>query len=395
MRNVFINANIVTPDRIIEDGCMSVENGVITEIGKKIETDHAKVTDVKGRYILPGIIDIHSDMIENILQPRSTAVMDYNMGLEEAEKQLAACGITTIYHSVSMYREGSWDNREIRQAKSIEKLSSLIKQRSLKPHLINNKYHLRYELDNVECYDKVIELIQNGYVDLLSIMDHRPGQGQYRDLNIYRKHLPQEGKNLSDEEFEELGEKEKKKPMIEGDKLAALIDTAKKNGISVSSHDDDTKACIERNVSLGISVSEFPITLEVAKQAEKKGLFVLLGAPNILLGGSHSGNLSAQKAIECGCGDILCSDYYPQSLLRAVFYLVKHKVLSMNKAVRLVSLNPAKAVGIDKDTGSVEVGKSADFLIVENGKDFSPQLLQVWVSGKRVLKHKYLKEDLM
>lgn len=395
MRNVFINANIVTPDRVIEDGCMSVENGVITEIGKKIETDHAKVTDVKGRYILPGIIDIHSDMIENILQPRSTAVMDYNMGLEEAEKQLAACGITTIYHSVSMYREGSWDNREIRQAKSIEKLSSLIKQRSLKPHLINNKYHLRYELDNVECYDKVIELIQNGYVDLLSIMDHRPGQGQYRDLNIYRKHLPQEGKNLSDEEFEELVEKEKKKPMIEGDKLAALIDTAKKNGISVSSHDDDTKACIERNVSLGISVSEFPITLEVAKQAEKKGLFVLLGAPNILLGGSHSGNLSAQKAIECGCGDILCSDYYPQSLLRAVFYLVKHKVLSMNKAVRLVSLNPAKAVGIDKDTGSVEVGKSADFLIVENGKDFSPQLLQVWVSGKRVLKHKYLKEDLM
>lgn len=395
MRNVFINANIVTPDRVIEDGCMSVENGVITEIGKKIDTDHAKVTDVKGRYILPGIIDIHSDMIENILQPRSTAVMDYNMGLEEAEKQLAACGITTIYHSVSMYREGSWDNREIRQAKSIEKLSSLIKQRSLKPHLINNKYHLRYELDNVECYDKVIELIQNGYVDLLSIMDHRPGQGQYRDLNIYRKHLPQEGKNLSDEEFEELVEKEKKKPMIEGDKLAALIDTAKKNGISVSSHDDDTKACIERNVSLGISVSEFPITLEVAKQAEKKGLFVLLGAPNILLGGSHSGNLSAQKAIECGCGDILCSDYYPQSLLRAVFYLVKHKVLSMNKAVRLVSLNPAKAVGIDKDTGSVEVGKSADFLIVENGKDFSPQLLQVWVSGKRVLKHKYLKEDLM
>ena len=196
MRNVFINANLVTPDRVIEDGCMSVENGVITEIGKKIDTDHAKVTDVKGRYILPGIIDIHSDMIENILQPRSTAVMDYNMGLEEAEKQLAACGITTIYHSVSMYREGSWDNREIRQAKSIEKLSSLIKQRSLKPHLINNKYHLRYELDNVECYDKVIELIQNGYVDLLSIMDHRPGQGQYRDLNIYRKHLPQEGKNL-------------------------------------------------------------------------------------------------------------------------------------------------------------------------------------------------------
>lgn len=394
MRTVFINANIVTPDRVLEDCCMAVENGIITEIGYDTDIKKSKVVDVKGRYLMPGIIDIHSDMIENILQPRSTAVMDYEMGLEEAEKQLAACGITTIYHSVSMYRDGSWDNREIRSAKSVERLSSLIKQRALRSHLINSRYHLRYELDNVECYGKVLELIENGYVDLLSIMDHRPGQGQYRDLNIYRRHLPQEGKNLSDEEFEELVRKEQTKPMIEGEKLTKLVKTAKKYGVSVSSHDDDTVDCIERNISLGVSVSEFPITLEVAKEASERGLFTLLGAPNILLGGSHSGNLSAQKAIEQGCGDILCSDYYPQSLLRAVFYLVKNEILSMSDACRLVSFNPAKAVGIDKQTGAIEAGRAADLLIVETDKDFSPRLLQVWVSGQRVLKHKYFKEEL-
>ena len=393
MRTVFTDANIVTPDCVLENCSMAVEDGVICEIGYKTDTKKSKVVDVKGRYLLPGIIDIHSDMIENLLQPRSTAVMDYQTGLDEAEKQLAACGITTIYHSVSMYRDGSWDDREIRSAGSVEKLAKLIKEQADKPHLINSKYHLRYELDNLECYDKVIELIEKGYVDLLSIMDHRPGQGQYRDLSIYRRHLPQEGKNLSDEEFEELVRKEQTKPMVEGDKLIKLVKTAKKSGVSVSSHDDDTQECIERNVSLGVTVSEFPITLEVAREANARGLLTLLGAPNILLGGSHSGNLSAQKAIECGCGDILCSDYYPQSLLRAVFYLVKNNVLSMSEACRLVSLNPAKAVGIDGITGSISEGRSADILIVENDNEFSPRLLQVWVSGKRVLKHKYISRE--
>lgn len=224
-------------------------------------------------------------------------------------------------------------------------------------------------------------------------MDHRPGQGQYRDLSIYCRHLPQEGKNLSDEEFEALVKKEQTKPMLEGGRLERLIKTARKNGVSVSSNDDDTVDCIERNVSLGVSVSEFPITLEVAEEASERGLFTLLGAPNVLLGGSYSGNLSAREAIEHGCGDILRSDYYPQSLLRAVFYLVKNSVLSMPDACRLVSYNPARAVGNGKQTGAIEKGKAADFLIAETDGDFSPRLLQVWVSGKRVLKHKYFSEE--
>ncbi len=386
---IFTNANIVTPDEILENHCLAVENGRIAKIGRDISTEGAEVIDCHGGYLMPGIIDIHSDMIENLLQPRSTAMMSFQLGLDEAEKQLCACGITTIYHSVSMYKEGTWDSREIRSAKSVKKLSELIKKKKTGSHLIHNKYHLRYELDNIKCYDNVLELMDNGNVDLLSIMDHRPGQGQYKDLSIYRRHLPNQGRDLSDEEFAQLVEREQTKPMIEGEKLTDLVKKAKSLDIPVSSHDDDSSECIQRDIKLGVDISEFPITLEVAKEAKSAGIAALLGAPNILLGGSHSGNLSAEVAVKEGCGDILCSDYYPQALLRAVFYLANKGVLSLPQAVKLVSLNPAKAVKISNETGSLEVGKTADMLIIEKDMEGQPALKGVYVDGVAAMTMNY------
>lgn len=386
---IFTNANIITPDKILENHCLAVNNGKITAIGQHIGNETAEVIDCHGGYLMPGIIDIHSDMIENLLQPRSTAMMSFQLGLDEAEKQLCACGITTIYHSVSMYKEGTWDSREIRSAKSVKKLSELIKKKKTGSHLIHNKYHLRYELDNIKCYDNVLELMDNGNVDLLSIMDHRPGQGQYKDLSIYRRHLPNQGRDLSDEEFAQLVEREQTKPMIEGEKLTDLVKKAKSLGIPVSSHDDDSSECIQRDIRLGVDISEFPITLEVAKEAKSAGIAALLGAPNILLGGSHSGNLSAEVAVKEGCGDILCSDYYPQALLRAVFYLANKGVLTLPQAVKLVSLNPAKAVKIGGETGSLEVGKTADMLVIEKDMEGQPVLKSVYIDGVAAMTMNY------
>lgn len=386
---IFTNANIVTPDEILENHCLAVNNGKITAIGQRIGNETAEIIDCHGGYLMPGIIDIHSDMIENLLQPRSTAMMSFQLGLDEAEKQLCACGITTIYHSVSMYKEGTWDSREIRSAKSVKKLSELIKKKKTGSHLIHNKYHLRYELDNIKCYDNVLELMDNGNVDLLSIMDHRPGQGQYKDLSIYRRHLPNQGRDLSDEEFAQLVEREQTKPMIEGEKLTDLVKKAKSLGIPVSSHDDDSSECIQRDIKLGVDISEFPITLEVAKEAKSASIAALLGAPNILLGGSHSGNLSAEVAVKEGCGDILCSDYYPQALLRAVFYLANKGVLTLPQAVKLVSLNPAKAVKIGDETGSLEVGKTADMLVIEKGMEGQPVLKSVYIDGVAAMAMNY------
>lgn len=405
MKTIITNGQIVTPDEIVR-GSMTLENGVIAAVTpeaesaggeNEIQSEAVRVVDAGGCWVLPGFVDIHSDMIEGLLQPRSTAMMDFETGLREAEKQLAACGITTIFHSVSMFRSGSWDAKEIRTAPRVRQLAELVAGMKQKPHLIHNRYHLRYELDNLECYDQVLELIEEGKVQMLSLMDHRPGQGQYRNPQVYRRHLPSEGKNLTEEEFQQLMKREMEKPMVRGEKLSNLVKLAKERGIPVSSHDDDTLEKIRENAALGVAISEFPISLEVALAAKRAGIATLLGAPNILLGGSHSGNLSAEEAIEAGCAQILCSDYYPQALLRAVFYLAGKGILSLPEACRFVSKNPAEAAGIGAVTGSLEPGRAADFLLVSgpahSGRtDEGPVLLETWVSGRRVLRLDYAAE---
>lgn len=392
MRTIFINAKLVLPQEIIENGFLAVEDNKIIALGAMKDFDKEtaeQIYDLQQAYIMPGFIDIHSDMIENMIQPRSTALMDMEMAIDEAEKQLVQCGITTMFHSIAMYREGSWDAKPIRTAPFVKKLIALVAAKEQREHLLHNRFHLRYELDNLECYELVKELLENRQVDLVSFMDHRPGQGQYKNLSIYRKHLPGAGKDLTDKEFADIVYQEQHKPMLAEEKILELSALAGKHNIAIASHDDDSAEKIAANVKLGVSISEFPINMETAKKAKEAGLYPLLGAPNILLGGSHSGNLSAEAAIKEGCGDILCSDYYPQALLRAVFYLADKEILSLPQACALVSLNPAKAVGIGEETGSLESGKTADFLIIGRDSKNSPLLLESWINGVCAVKNTY------
>ncbi len=391
MKKTFINGRVVTPDEVLSGYQVVVKKGKIVEISKfdGNQKKGEKYIDLDGAILMPGLIDIHSDMIENILQPRTTSLMDFSMGLYEAERQLAACGITTIFHSIAMFREGNWDTKEIRLPHNVERLAKLIHQMKGKPHLINNYHHLRYEIDNVECFENIVNLINADCVQLLSLMDHTPGQGQYKDLSIYRCHLPGEGKNLTDEEFDTVIKRELEKEVLSEEKRKELIDLASSRLIPVASHDDDSVEMIDLNEKLGITISEFPITLEAAKHAKGKRMYTLLGAPNVLRGKSHSGNLSAIEAIQEGVGDILCSDYYPQALLRSIFILCEKNVLPLHEAVKLVTLNPAKATGMGECKGSIEVGKDADLIVVREEEN---QILMIaaYVDGRSVMRTKYI-----
>lgn len=397
MRTILTNAQVVTEAEVLSNHCVIIENDRITAIlpaGELAATDE-KITDVHGAYILPGLIDIHSDMIEALIQPRSTAMMDYELGLREAERQLAACGITTIFHSVSMYREGTWDVKEIRKAENVKKLAACINSIQHGQHMINHRFHLRYEIDNLASYDDILEMMSEGLVHLISFMDHSPSQGQYRNLAIYRRHLPSEGKNITDAEFDTLVASEKAKCKVSLEQLAKLSKAAHDAGIAIASHDDDTIEKLEFNRSLGIKISEFPITLEVAQHAHKNGLLTVLGSPNILLGKSHSGNLSAADAVGAGCADILCSDYYPQALISAVFHLSEKLCMPLCDTCRLASLNPAKAVGISEQYGSIAVGKKADLLVVDYSSA-KPFIRQTYIDGCCVINAAYAnstKED--
>lgn len=380
MKTLIKNGNIILPDRVDYGGSVLIGDGRILKINTADESEADEVIDASGRFVMPGMIDIHSDMIESYIQPRSTALMDFSMGFMEAERVLTMCGITTMFHSISMYKEGAWDVKEIRRPSCVKKLVKLVSDYQKGMRLIRHRYHLRYEIDNIECYDEVKQMLEEKTVNLLSFMDHSPGQGQYRDLEIYRKHLEEGINEVSDAEFEEIVRREKEKDSLSFRQLKEMADLARSNGVSVASHDDDSVEKLQVNREFGVKISEFPVTLDIAREAVKQGFLTVLGAPNILLGGSHSGNLSAVDAIRAGAASILVSDYYPQALLQAVFRLYRDGELPLWEATALVTKNPAEAVGMDGEIGTIEEGKKADLLIVSDEHAF-PAVEKVFVDG--------------
>ncbi len=380
MKTLIKNGNIILPDRVDYGGSVLIGDGRILKINTADESEADEVIDASGRFVMPGMIDIHSDMIESYIQPRSTALMDFSMGFMEAERVLTMCGITTMFHSISMYKEGAWDVKEIRRPSCVKKLVKLVSDYQKGMRLIRHRYHLRYEIDNIECYDEVKQMLEEKTVNLLSFMDHSPGQGQYRDLEIYRKHLEEGINEVSDAEFEEIVRREKEKDSLSFRQLKEMADLAHSNGVSVASHDDDSVEKLQVNREFGVKISEFPVTLDIAREAVKQGFLTVLGAPNVLLGGSHSGNLSAVDAIRAGAASILVSDYYPQALLQAVFRLYRDGELPLWEATALVTKNPAEAVGMDGEIGTIEEGKKADLLIVSDEHAF-PAVEKVFVDG--------------
>ncbi|ENY99924.1 phosphonate metabolism protein PhnM [Clostridium thermobutyricum] len=383
MRYVIKNGKIVTEYGIKEGLSLVINEDKIEGIFIDSYTDKESVViDAKGGYIAPGFIDIHSDYIELMTSPRPTSVMNFDVGIRETEKVLASCGITTMYHSLSLVKDDEFSKKPIRESKNVKGLLEKINENSL--NLIRNKFHGRLEIDNLGQVDNLKEYIKEGKVQLLSIMDHSPGQGQYRDLEIYKNTLKGYRKDISEEEIESILENHKNKEKLTLENIKELIELGRENGISVASHDDDTVEKLNLVKEMGVNISEFPIKLEVAKKAREKGMFTVAGAPNVLLGGSHSGNLSAAEGVLNGYIDILCSDYYPQGMLHSVFILSEKYGLDLCEMFKLVTLNPAKAVGIDKELGSIQKGKKADILIINRDKDGSPIVSKTIVNGKIV-----------
>ena len=397
MRKCIFNATVVSPEKLLARHAVVTREDRIVSVLPMDELDSYDTGgeemlwfDARGGYIMPGFIDIHSDYIERILQPRPTCLMEFETGLRETEKQLLGHGVTTMYHSLSLMNgSGAGDRHCFRTRENLEKLVTLIKDFHEGYHLIRHRFHARYEIDNLNIYDYLAELIDYGVVHELSFMDHTPGQGQYRDLEIYARSYTNWSAACSEKRMEDLITEAKNKPVASHQMLKSLAALAHARNIPLASHDDDTpeKLDLMKN-EYGVNISEFPVSLEVAKKAHAEGLLVVVGAPNVMLGGSHSGNLSAIEAIKAGAADILCSDYYPASLLHAAFKLEQEKVLSLPAAVRMLTLNPAKAMGIDGDYGAVEAGKKADLVVVRkiHGK---PMVYKCFIDGRTVLQFEY------
>lgn len=377
------NGKIVTPTEVIEGKSLLIEDSCIYDICE-FHGKADKTIDAHGRYIMPGFIDVHADKIEKIINPRPTAAFDFELGLKEVEKELLQQGITTIYHSFSMYKDLAFGQCLLRSKENVKKMAELIADLRERNHLIHHRCHLRLEIDNLEVYDIAKDMMEKNLVHEISFMDHTPGQGQYKDLEVYRRSVDYS----TGQTFEQILEYHKEKEKLTFEQMKELTELAHAKNITVASHDDDTVEKLEVNQKIGVDISEFPITIEVAKEAKKMGFYTVVGSPNILLGGSHSGNMSAADAILNDCADILCSDYYPQAMLHSVFIMHHKYGVPIPEMVNKVSLNPAKATGIDSEYGSLEKGKKADVLIVDE-IDGYPVITHVLVDGKTTSRVEY------
>ncbi|WP_342514332.1 phosphonate metabolism protein PhnM [Sporosarcina sp. FSL K6-1522] len=388
---VLTNGQLIMEDQILQRHAVVIKNDRIQAIipeGDLANFSDYTIINAQGGYISPGFVDIHSDYIEGIISPRPTSLMDFNMGIREAERILISHGITTMFHSLSIYKDDGFSHKPIRNPQNVNRLIDAINDTHTSEHLIRNRMHARFEIDNIEAVDQFIRNIQEEKVHLISFMDHTPGQGQYRNLEIYRETL-KGFRSMSNAEANVMIAESINKEKITLDQIKDIAQIALANNIAIASHDDDEIEKLSLVKSYGTTISEFPTTIEVAREAKALGLWTIAGAPNVLLGGSHSGNLSAAEAIQEETIDILCSDYYPASLLHSIFKLSDDYGQDLHEMFQLVTLNPAKAVRIDDQIGSIREGKKADIIIIEKMDDGFPMVTTSIVDGKLITRTMY------
>jgi alpha-D-ribose 1-methylphosphonate 5-triphosphate diphosphatase len=370
------NGQLVMPDRVIPNGELLIEKGKIKYAGRRSRHDGqpaSLIIDAHDGYILPGFIDTHSDAIEKELEPRPGAYFSTELAFCELEKKLAGQGITTMYHSFSFAGAKLGVRQDQGAADCIRRITMMASECSI----IRNKIHLRCEITNFKVVDLIQKLIDERVVDLLSFMDHTPGQGQYPTVEDYR-HYVEKTYHLKGSDLDKILADREEGRLKADECIKRLSPTALAAGIPLASHDDDSAQKIAYYYDQGVTLSEFPINMETAAVARQSGMDVSVGAPNIVRGGSTGKGLRAIDAVTAGYANILCSDYYPPSILHAVF-LLAGRTVNLAEAVAMATAAPAKALKLDH-LGSLEEGKAGDVIVVKKRNE-TPVVTNTVVSG--------------
>ena len=368
------NGRIVTPSRVIEGGRVVVAGERVVRIDRDApsSTRSDTVIDADGRVVMPGLVDLHGDDIEEQFAPRSGAETDPATALATTDRMNVLHGVTTKFHALA-FEESPEDGRNLENAARIARAVDRGADA-----LGDNRVHARCELAD-ESADAVAALIEEVDVDLVSVMHHAPGGGQY-DAESFERHYV-EDRNWPAEAARSAAEERSGMDDASRDRrIARVRDLARRVGAPLASHDDECRGDVETMAAHGAAISEYPLTLDAARRAKSLGLATVMGAPNLVRGGSLWDNLSARDAIEAGVLDALCSDYHPASLLAAPFVDTGE---SLSTRVNRVTRNPADVAGLP-DRGRIEVGARADLVVVDPSP--TPTVERAFVAGTEAIR---------
>jgi alpha-D-ribose 1-methylphosphonate 5-triphosphate diphosphatase len=374
---VLDNAVLVLADRVAP-GHVVVRDGAIAAVGRG-RAGTSGATDLEGDYLLPGLVELHTDNLERHVAPRPGVRWPIDAAVLGHDAQVAAAGITTVCDALAIVDRS---DSPVRGDILRDATSAVDRAQTRGLFRAEHFIHLRCEVSYGGVVEATEALMAMPIVRLISLMDHTPGQRQFGSVEQYRAYY--QGKfGYSDTEMLVLIERrmddQRRYATVNRRRLAELC---RGRGLALASHDDGTAEHVHEAVELGMTMAEFPTTREAARLAHDRGMGVIMGAPNVVRGGSHTGNISARSLAEDGVLDMLSSDYVPSSLLHAAFLLHSEVGIALPDAVAMVSETPARQLGLD-DRGRIDEGRRADLVRVKL-VDGMPVARQVWRAGVQV-----------
>ena len=372
----FRNATIVLGDEVIT-GSVHVACGEIAAIDSGVSQVGE---DLGGDYLIPGLVELHTDQLENHYRPRPGVFWNTLGALQSHDVQIAGSGITTVFDAVRIGEDPEMPGMAEHVQVMVDAIATGVADGRLRAdHLI----HLRCELPTSDVVNDFERFCTLPLVKLASLMDHSPGQRQYRVLDGYI-HYYKTKLMLNDAQMEQfIADRQAEGALYSARNRAAILKRGHEVGLAFASHDDATTEQVEESLRDGVDIAEFPTTLEAAEASHKAGLAVLMGAPNVVRGGSHSGNVAAADLAQRGWLDVLSSDYVPGALLLAAFRLPElADNVTLPQAIQMVSTRPAKSAHLN-DRGEIAEGKRGDLVRVRLHGEM-PVIKGVWRQGQRV-----------
>ncbi len=370
----FVNGHIFSGEE--EVSSLHFDGAVVSNTADS----HAQRIDLEGDYLIPGLVELHTDNLEKHFIPRTGVSWPHGISAAIAhDMHMISSGVTTVFDAITV---GEPFGKHMRNELFSISMDALAQGEKEELFRAEHFLHLRCELAGDHLMDCVEPLIGHKNLRLISVMDHTPGQRQWRNIEAYKRYcdLLEQPNSVVEERISTLKGLQEKN----ADKhKKSVVQICKEQGYTLASHDDTTVEQVQDSAAHGVHISEFPTTLEAAREARALGQAIVMGAPNIVRGGSHSGNVAAMELARAGLLDIFSSDYMPASLLHAAFMLEQEAGIPLAKALHTISKNPAEAVGLS-DRGELIAGKRADAVRVRLVNNV-PIVRAVWRAGKQVL----------